>query len=217
MKHEKLEIRNPEGPPTFKRKKGIYGAGLKLGHAGLTLIEILLAVGITAVLGVGIAALAHLYLIYAERLPYEQLRAAALRDQQFILESLKRDIRESGEILATTTIDFTLYATATTTLVLQRRAIDANGFVLVNRFDRVVYTLSGASAPYVLRKIVEPAVGSAAPRADLILSRAVKELAFSYNHAVLTRATAVGARLIIEKTAGNRSRAATSTIQATLH
>jgi type II secretory pathway pseudopilin PulG len=189
----------------------------KFGSRGLTLIEIVLAIGIFAVLGMGVAALSYLYAIYNDRLPQEQLRAATLRLHQTALEDLKRNIREAGEILATTTIDSQLYTTGTTTLVLRRRAIDANGYLLTNQYDRLVYTLSGTNAPFSLRKLLEPSASSSAQRLDNILSNAVKEFALSYNHSDPPRATAVSIYLVTEKTDRGYTYQATSRVEATLH
>jgi type II secretory pathway pseudopilin PulG len=188
-----------------------------MGERGLTLIEILLAAGAFAILGVGIAALAYLYSVYSQRLPQEQLRTEVLRAHQAAVEDMKRGIRESGAIVATTTIQSQLFVTGTTTVVLRRPAMDADGFLLTNQYDLLVYTLSGTSTPYGLRKLVEPAASSSAPRIDSILNSFVRELAFSYNHADASRATAVGVRLVTEKTDNGRTYRATSTIEATIH
>lgn len=200
MKHAELKIRNS-----------------KLGHAGVTLIEILLATGVFAILGIGIATTMYLYTIYAEELPQERLRAGALRAHQSALESIKRNVRESGEILPNATIGGNLHTTATTTLVLRRRAIGADGFVLMHQHDLVVYALSGVNPPFVLRKFVQPSPDSAAQRVETILSSAVRELAFSYNHAELGRATSVRVRLVTEKRDQVNTSTVTSTIRATLH
>ncbi len=184
---------------------------------GLTLIEILLAVGIFSILAVGISGLGYLYTIFSEKLPQEQLRHEVLRQHQAALEDLKRNIRESGEIIATTTIDSQLYTTATTTLVLRRRAMDANGSVLANEYDRIVYNLLGTSSPYSLQKLVEPSSGSAVQKLNLILNNSVKKLEFSYNHSVPSSATAVSVFLVSERNYQNHSYSVTSTIKVTLH
>lgn len=183
---------------------------------GFTLIETLLAVGVFAVLGAGIAALTYLFVLFGEQLPQEQLRAKVLGNHQLSLQSLKRNIRESSEILRSATVNAHLYNTGTTTLILRQRAVDAGGSMMAHSHDIVVYTLLGSSPPFSLRKIVEPGAGSAAMRADLILNNAVRELIFSYNHPDLSRATAVSVRLATQKSDNVNSHLATSTINVTL-
>jgi len=184
---------------------------------GFTLVEALLGIGALAILGIGISALAYLYVVFGQRLPQESLRSEVLRAHQQSLELMKRAIRESEAIEASYSIGPDNYVTGTTTLVLRTKTIDATGAVLAGQYDRFIFFLSGTTTPYTLEERIEPSSGSALKQSRSIINNMVKNLSFAYNATSSTAATSVKIELVTEKSDGRSSFTATSTIEVTLH
>lgn len=145
----------------------------KLRVKGLTLIEVLVAMGIAAVAGV------LLVVIIVNSAGLFQEQSSKVEEGLNINDALsvvRSSIKQASAMAVSYTAGSTTYTTNAGVLVLKVSSVDTSGNIIVNSFDYfVLYLDQGA----IHLKIFPDAVSSRKP-ADRILSTSIDSLKFQY-------------------------------------
>jgi|GEM_PF-7057564 len=185
-------------------------------HSGFTAVELILGLGIFALVSVALSALASTYVAYGRLLPEGRLSSEVARTHHGSLEELKRSIRQAESILTDYAVGSDTYVTATTSIALRLYARDAAGNVNTNAFDYAVYYLATSTSPQELRKRLVADVSSSRKAAHFALNPLVSGLSFSYNNATTSQATKVTIDLTSQKTSGTLIKTLHNVIDVTL-
>ncbi|MBI2196748.1 type II secretion system protein [Candidatus Daviesbacteria bacterium] len=140
---------------------------------GLTLIEVLVAMGIAAVVG----ALLVVILVNSAGMFTEQ--SSKVQEGLNIndaLSQVRRSIKDAGSVAESYDSGETLYTTGGNQLVLKVASVDASGNLLVDTFDYFVFLKDQT----YLRFKTFPDPASSRQPLDTVLSIGVDSLAFQY-------------------------------------
>jgi type II secretory pathway pseudopilin PulG len=140
------------------------------GQAGLTLIEVVTAMGIIAVAG---TLLVRLYIVTYKGIDAQHAKLEQMSTVRSVLWSLKRDLRAASAVVPA----YRTYESGERTLVLEVPALDAQGRARADRRDRVVYE----STPTGVTRLVVPDAESTRPAARQTLTDKATTLTFAYD------------------------------------
>lgn len=183
---------------------------------GFTILELTLGIGIFVIIAWGLGALAQLYISFGDIMPGQKLESEVSRVHFLTIEDLKRSIRQAESVLASTVVEGVTYTTATTTLVLRVRSIDASQNIISGSYDTFIYSTNTTTPPIKLSKRIVPAASSARPPSNIVLNDSVQSISFTYNSTTTSDITKIQVSLTTEKESGAISRGASSTIAITL-
>lgn len=140
---------------------------------GLTLIEVLVAMGIAAIAG----ALLVVIMVNSAGLSSQQSSnvTEGLNINDALLQ-LRSSIKQSNAVTTSYTDGSTTYTSGTNQLVLEVASIDSSGNIISNTFDFFVVFLN----QNILHFKVFPNASSARKAADRIFSTSVDSLVFQY-------------------------------------
>lgn len=144
-------------------------------QAGLTLIELLVGVAISAIVVTSFLAL------YAEGQRYffnKNAEADAIEDSRLPMAEISRDVRGADRVSdAAVAVDGVDYQTGAQCLVLEMPSLDATGGIISGHADYIIYTVAEGR----LLKIVQPdeAVSARQPRRR-VLADAVTAFGIAY-------------------------------------
>lgn len=142
-------------------------------QAGLTLIEVLIAMGLALIVGTLLVSILvnSAGLFYKESSKLEQ--GVNINDA---LSKVRENIRESTSVAVSFTSGGTTYTSNSTQLVLKISSIDSSGNILANTFDYFVYFLDQKK----FRFKIFPDAQSERIAQDQIFSTNVDSLSFKY-------------------------------------
>ncbi len=144
------------------------------GEPGFTLIEILVAIALVAILS---AVLASVVTYTSRSAAIERTRSDLIVENRRLLDDTMRMVKAANTVLRSATVLGSLYTTDAQTLVLQVPAVDSAQSIVPNATDLIVFRLNGVR--YELRQ--EGATGSIRPNtANRAYSKRVNNLAFTY-------------------------------------
>lgn len=132
-------------------------------QAGLTLIELLIGLALSAVIMLAFMS------FYVEGQKYffnQNTRADTLEDSRYPMAWISRDIREATQVHdGAVSVDGTDYSTSPLCLVLETPAIDGAGAIIAGVTDYIIYAVSG---PRLLRIVEADAASSRASRSRVM-------------------------------------------------
>lgn len=174
---------------------------------GMTLIEMLVAVGISLLLIVVLATIFRLsFRTYAATLRHGKI----ILSHQSAIERLTRQIGGATQVVAS----YNGYQSSTQTLIVRLPAYDNQGRILASTYDHIVYQGDYTNNPSQLREIVFPDPLSSRPTANRPILKDIDSNSFTYflpDNAAATDRTQTK-YLQIQLTTGNQ----TNTTYATL-
>lgn len=183
---------------------------------GLTLIEVLVAMGIAAVAGI----LLLVIIVNSAGLFTEQ--SSKVQEGLNIndaVSTLRGDIKQANSVAVSYTEGSTTYTSSASQLVLKVSSIDTSGNIIDNIFDYFVLYLDQGS----LHLKIFPDATSSRKTADRILSTSVDTLRFQYLNSANppvevtpASATKVRAALTLKKRIGTNFETSTATTEANL-
>lgn len=147
--------------------------------AGISLIEMLVAVSIAMILSL---ALLGLYQAYGRLYGLGQAQFSAVGGVRVPLAEIVEYISQARRVVASQDFGGTLYTSSSSTLVAQIPAVDANNRVVANSWDYVVFYKSGTR----LYRQLQPAAESARSGASRQLTDVAASLVFSYDNSDLS-------------------------------
>ncbi len=109
---------------------------------GISLIEVLIAVALSAFVLIGVLSL---FISGQQYIISQDARVDAIEESRNPLELIARDIKEAVEVFSgSVTIDGNSYTTSPNCLVLKIPSIDVNGYIIDidNEFDYIAYSLN---------------------------------------------------------------------------
>lgn len=114
---------------------------IQKGPKGLTLIELLIVVAISAVI---LIALLSLYMTGQKYFFNQNMRADTIEDSRMPMAWISRDAREANQVLdgPITAYNGSPYSTGETTLVLEVPSLDGTGAIIPGTTDYIIYTFS---------------------------------------------------------------------------
>ena len=134
--------------------------------SGMTLIELLIVVAISAIILIALLSL------YTGGLKYffnQNSRADTIEDSRLPMARISRDIRDASNVSdETRTIGGRDYATSPNCLVLEVPSIDAAGLIIIGSIDYIIYAYDSESR--TLLRIVDPAASSSRSSARRVLA-----------------------------------------------
>ncbi len=154
---------------------------LKKGNSGFTLIETILTLSLFTILSIGIITIFNIYKEYGTIFPKSLYSSIIKRNHSEIIEQLKNNIKQTQLIVATTSIDSTIFTTNTTTLILQLRSIDDSKNILPGSYDTIVFYTNTSTPPISLYKKISASLYSSRKSGTFLVSNKIKNLSFIYN------------------------------------
>lgn len=143
---------------------------------GFTLVEVLVVVAISAMVGVFLVAMLiqNIQVVSQQTIKTEQ--GVSLNDA---LSHINNEVKSAASIKATYPETSPLYTTGSQTLILAMPAVDSNNNVIENVYDYAVITVD-ASSPKILRKRIFPNPQSSRKSEDRVLLNRVSFVQFTY-------------------------------------
>ncbi len=140
---------------------------------GMTLIELLIVVAISAVIMI---ALLSLYMAGQRYFFNEDAKADAIEDSRGPMTWISRDVREALQVVAT----HGAYATDANTIVLELPSIDpGTGGLMTGSQDYIIYRRNPAH-PEQLQRIIEAAAGTGRQSRTRVMADAVNAFGLIY-------------------------------------
>lgn len=183
---------------------------------GLTLIEVLIAMGIATVVG---ALLLVIIVNSAGLFSQQSLKVEQGLGVNDALSKIRATIKESAGIAASYTFESTTYTTGATQLVLKLPSLDTSGNIISDTSDHFIFFLDQTK----LRFKSFPHSLSIRKMQDQIFTTSVDSLKFQYfdsaappNEVAPTSATKVRISLSLKQKSGQTFETNTSTSEASL-
>lgn len=143
---------------------------------GLTLVEVLVALGIVSVVG----ALILMIIVNSAGIFTDQsVKVQGGVDANEALSQMRRTVKDASSVAASYTDGATVYTTGANQLVLKLAAFDNSGNIIDNSFDYVVFF---RDQKIIRMKIFPDAVSSRKP-ANTVLATQATDLYFQYFNA----------------------------------
>jgi hypothetical protein len=159
--------------------------------AGFTLIEMILVIFLGTLLLLGLFSL---YDWHSKMYNYQQglvrVSESARNSSQAILEHTTQAYR----VVASQTINGTVYTSSSTALVLQLPAVDGSSNVVPGKWDHVVFFASGTN----LYQIISPDPASSRMGGTRLLSDVLGEIEFTYDNGDFTQVRRVAVHIYTE-------------------
>lgn len=145
----------------------------KKKQKGLTLVEVLVALGVSALVG----TLLLVIITNSAGIFYKQAsKVESGLNINDALVNFRENIKQSSSVAETYTYFSTTYNSGTTQLILKIASIDSSDNIIADTFDYFVYFLDEKK----LRLKTFPGVGSSRKAQDRIFSTVVDSLLFEY-------------------------------------
>jgi|FLYL01.1.fsa_nt_gi type II secretory pathway pseudopilin PulG len=143
-------------------------------EVGFTMIELLLGIGVLALLSAVLSAV----LVTAQRsAAIERVRSDLITENRLLVDETVRNVKQARSVVTSATLFGTTYTTDGDTLVLAIPAIDANQNLLANTYDYQVWQQSGTNYQF----IQDGATASVRPDTpSRLFSRRVSSVTFRY-------------------------------------
>lgn len=124
--------------------------------SGMTLIEILIVVAISAIIMI---ALLSLYMAGQKYFYNQNSRADAIEGSRMPMTWISRDVRDANQVhdTAVTAYNGTSYNSGANTIVLDTPSIDVSGLIITGSTDYIIYTYDATTRR--LLRIVSPTAG----------------------------------------------------------
>ena len=140
---------------------------------GLTLIELLIVVAISAVIMI---ALLSLYMEGQKYFFNENAKADTIEDSRFPMTWISRDVREALQVVAS----HGSYSTDTNTVVLELPSIDpGTGALMTGSLDYIIYRRN-PTYPEKLERIIDAAEGTGRQDRTRVMADAVNVFVLAY-------------------------------------
>lgn len=149
---------------------------------GFSLLETVVIIGVTVM---ALLALVNLFLIFNTLYGYQQAFMATAGSSGVSMNALEAAILPANRVVASRDFSGTIYASATTTLVLELPAIDEGGDIIAGANDYVAFYTDSAT----LYRLIETDASSVRTPGLKQLSATLSSLSFSYDAADVTQAT----------------------------
>ncbi|OGI26294.1 MAG: hypothetical protein A3J76_04680 [Candidatus Moranbacteria bacterium RBG_13_45_13] len=163
----------------FMKKKGA------IGH-GITFAEAIISVAILIII---LLALVYLYNNYTKVYNYQQAVMNLSGSARAAANELQNTALQADEIVASHNFSGTTYSSDQDTLVLEIPSVDNQGNIVDDKYDYVVFYLTGRN----LYKLVQADAASSRPSELKQLCDSVEAVAFTYNNADLSLANKIDA------------------------
>lgn len=150
-------------------------------NSGFTLIETIITLSLFTILSIGIITIFNIYKEYGAIFPKSLYSSIIKKDHSETIEQFKNHIKQAQLIVATTSIESTLFTTNTTTLILQLRSIDDSKNILPGSYDTVIFYIDTSTSPMVFYKKVIPSPQSSRTGGTFLINNKIKNLSFIYN------------------------------------
>lgn len=152
---------------------------------GFTVLESVVVVGISTM---ALAALANLFFIFNSIYGYEQAFLAVAGSSGSAMNALEAAIAPAERVLASHDFSGTVYASATTTLVLEVPTVDDAGNIVSGAKDYIAFYVDSSALYRIVLADEESARVSETKR----LSTTVSEISFAYDAPNVEEAESVG-------------------------
>lgn len=141
----------------LKAKKNTRRDGAARRPRGMSLIEVLIVVAISALIMI---ALLSLYMAGQKYFFNQNSRADTIEESRMPMAWISRDIRDANTVHdgAVTAYNGQTYTTGANCLVLELPSIDAAGLIITGSTDYIVYELDTTN--HQLLRIVDPGAGT---------------------------------------------------------
>jgi prepilin-type N-terminal cleavage/methylation domain-containing protein len=163
---------------------------------GVTLMETLVVITVMTVL---LLIVTEVFILNYDVYLKQTGRIEADTGTVFAARSISEQARGATQVMASRTIDGTLYTTSDTTLVLELPSIEQDGDVLIATYDYIAFARDPGDATRVITA-TDAASGSSRFDGTKLLTAFNDTMTFRYNDPVPADATRVSVLLINETT-----------------
>lgn len=188
---------------------------LKKSSDGVTLVELLVAIGIMSII---VLIVVNLFISSGRFSSAEQLRIDVSENASRVLAGLDETLREGRAVITSATYNSITYTTGDTTVVLTTPSLLADGSLSLSNVDTIiVYRDTTDPNAITLRRIIAAVgVGSTRTTGISTIVQGVKDVYFRYTTDTPTEATVVSATITTEKVVNTRPFTAAMILNATL-
>ncbi len=173
--------------------------------AGFTLVEIIVAIGIFAIIILFLPYLGvYHYWIYNTQIAQFDV----ISDARGTLDDMDSYVRQSNRVIS----NYLTYTTDSQTLILQIQSIDPSNNLIAGTYDNVVFYLSGSD----FFRQVFPSANSKRLAATKKLASNVTEITFSYDNLNYSLVQQVTTTISVQQNLGKDIKSATLSSQAKL-
>ncbi len=176
--------------------RGFQAPQRHIDERGVTLMETLV---VLAVMTTIMLLISQIFLSTFDVYAKQVARIEADTGTVFAARSISDLARGANAILASATIDGTLYETSATTLVLELPAADVDGALIPASYDRIAFARHPSESDVVI-SATDPAPGSARFAGTRVVTRNNAALVFRYDDPDPTQASRVSLLLINDVT-----------------
>jgi Tfp pilus assembly protein PilV len=150
------------------------------GNSGFTIIEIVIVIFLTSILLLGLFSL---YEWHATMYNYEEITVRVAESGRNAMQAMYANTAQAYRVLATSTVNSTLYSSGPSTLVLQIPAIDSSSNIVVGKWDYAAFHSSGTN---LYMDISADAASSRKKVVGKLLSDSLYSLNFTYDDSNFT-------------------------------
>lgn len=145
-------------------------------QSGITLIEVLITISITAIVSVFLVGI----FTQNNNLFYNQsAKVSHGVSSNEVINLIDDSIRGATAVEAQYPAQNPSHVTGANTLILKIPSVDASGNIISDTYDYLVFT-TDASLPAILRQITYPSAQSSRPATNTVITQSLKTLKFSY-------------------------------------
>mgnify|MGYP001591667042 FL=1 len=149
-----------------------------------TLIEIVIVIGLFAIMVLGIA---QLYIVFGRVITIQRSSISVTLGGSAIVDTVRVAGLQAAHVVQSHTFSGVSYNSGTTTAIFELPAIDASGAIIVGTFDYVGIYVSSTT----VYRTVDAAVGSSRTSGTKVLTDSLGALTFTYDTASFPSVTSV--------------------------
>lgn len=147
-----------------------------MNQKGVTLVEVLVTISITAIVS---TLLVGIFTQNNRLFSNQQAKISHGISSNEVINKIDDAIRGAATIETSYPAQNPTYTSGSSVLVLKLPSVDANGSVISNSYDYLVFT-KDQSIPTILRQILYPSAQSSRHAENQVLTNDLKSIAFSY-------------------------------------